>query len=105
VVKVFKEGSQGNAVQLELQNLERARQHFPDNVVKTKPLLDPRNPKGQNFVVKEEVTPRPIPPADQGGDVTLANAMGQKGVRDPGSNLIYGVTPSAPNTPRWYLIE
>jgi hypothetical protein len=56
VVKVFTRGGHPLAARNQLDNLARARAIRPDNVVDARPLLHPANPRGQNWVVEEEVT-------------------------------------------------
>ena len=101
VVKVFKPGGNPLATRNQLDNLARARAMRPDNVVQSRPLLDPANPRDQNWLIAEEVLPSTVP------EDSAAKAQLQYDLRyfpDSGSNLMWGTTLSNAIS-RWILIE
>jgi hypothetical protein len=103
VVKTFWEGSDPLKAESQIKNLAKARgvRGRADNVVQARPLLDPRNPRSQNWLVREEVLPTNVPE-----DNVLKGQVLQdfQHIPDAASNLRWGTTTGNP-TPRWILIE
>jgi RHS repeat-associated protein len=112
VVKVFNQNTNPLAPRNQLQNLATGRQVSPQNVVQARPLIDPTNPRTQNWIVTQEVIPvsGELPASVVAEGRQLATTFANGGVRDvvtpsgPPNNMVYGHTASD-STPRWYLIE
>jgi hypothetical protein len=98
---VFNQGGNPLAARNQLDNLARARAIQPDNVVQARPLLDPANPRSQNWLVEEEVLQTNIP-QDLLEWWRLLQVF--QNFPDAGGNLQWGTT-GGNSTPRWLLIE
>jgi hypothetical protein len=103
-VKVYKQGTNPLEARNMINRLDQARA-IPgraDNVVRTRPLVDPANPRGQNWVVREEVLPTNVPPDYAQQAQVLRDFLPTH--PDAAGNLLWGTT-AGNSTPRWILIE
>jgi len=101
-VKKYHDHVDPNTAALEHQNLQRAKRVIGDEHVVTS-----RAPTEPSFLVREEVTPRPIPPRAADGWERLAARIraDDPSARDWGRvNWLYGTTPGNSRR-RWILID